>query len=328
MARRGPAGRTGGSGSAGRASTPHRPAGAPPRGPAPGRRRPPTRACAGKAALFHPDDDDVVELEALGGMGGGKAEDRVVAAERGRAVCGPRGQLRSCPVVLRVAGCPAKEIPVAPRRGPRGRRLVHPSAAGRSSRAAVRVRRLRAASCSSASLTSCDSMGSSIRGARNGQPEPRATATAGSSSRLVRARTARVDPSSGHALEHAPEADRLLAAVRCEDQAALRTRPGPHPLRELLAVVGDEPDGALDDRRRTAMVHLEVDASQARAATAARPSTRRHRRAASRRSLWSSSPTRKMRFGAPQAAGRAGAAPGRRPDLRRPAVPGSARANE
>ena len=129
-------------------------------------------------------------------MGGGKAEGRVVAAER----CEPPAGLADGPGEGRRrpgSGRPSRGGSAAPRRDPRGR----------ASRASVRSRPIatssgsrparRAASCSSASSTSGDSTGSSIRGARNGQPSSSATATAGSSSRLVRARTARVDPSSG-----------------------------------------------------------------------------------------------------------------------------------
>ena len=104
-----------------------------------------------------------------------------------------------------------------------------------------------------------DSSSRSIRGARNGRPSRRATTTAGSSSRFVRARTARVVPSAGH--DRMARSRRTVSSggVRREDQPALGRRPCPDPLGEPLPVVLDEPDGPFDDRPRAAVVDLEVD---------------------------------------------------------------------
>ena len=107
-----------------------------------------------------------------------------------------------------------------------------------------------------------ESTRSSIRGARNGSPSRRATTTAGRSSRLVRARIARVVPSSGQ--------DRTARSSRTVSSAASGARisrpdaagPAPDRLGEPLVVVLDEPDRALDDRARTAVVDLEIDPPQ------------------------------------------------------------------
>ena len=97
------------------------------------------RACAREAALLHPDDDDVVELETLGGMGGGKAEDRVVAAERGEPCAGRAdgsGEGRG----VRIAGCPAEQVPNHLAEVGAAAFSCLASGAGRPRRAAVRGR--------------------------------------------------------------------------------------------------------------------------------------------------------------------------------------------
>ena len=73
--------------------------------------------------------------------------------------------------------------------------------------------------------------------------------TAGSSSRFVRASTARVEPSSGQV--RIARSTRTISsdAIGREDQPPGRARSGPDDLREALGVVLDETDGAFDDRR-------------------------------------------------------------------------------
>ncbi len=53
---------------------------------------------------------------------------------------------------------------------------------------------------------------------------------------------------------------RFVGRIGCEDQRACRVGSRADGLREALPVVADEPDGSLDDRHRTAVVHLEVHA--------------------------------------------------------------------
>ena len=110
--------------------------------------------------------------------------------------------------------------------------------------------------------TSSDSIGSSIRGARKGTPSSMATATAGSSSRFVRARIARVDPSAGQVTHRALESDRFIGGIRREDQVTIRGRARSDPLREPAVVVLDESDRAFHHGPRTPVVHLEVHASK------------------------------------------------------------------
>ena len=90
-------------------------------------------------------------------------------------------------------------------------------------------------------------------------PAAIATTTAGISSRLVRARTARVDPSSGQRPHRSFQSDRVVRGVRRQDEGTLGRRPGSDPLREPLAVVLHEADRPLDHRRRAPVVDLEVD---------------------------------------------------------------------
>ncbi len=65
-------------------------------------------------------------------------------------------------------------------------------------------------------------------------------------------------------VEDPTDANRLVRRVRCEHDRPRCRRPGADHLREPLAIVLDEADRASDDRRRTAVVHLEVDAPQPR----------------------------------------------------------------
>ncbi|MFN8630348.1 MAG: hypothetical protein U0838_08500 [Chloroflexota bacterium] len=89
-----------------------------------------------------------------------------------------------------------------------------------------------------------------------------ATTTGTSSSRFVRASTARVEPSSGQVpMARATRAMSSLASG-AEDQAPGVPRPRHDALREPLAVVLHEAHRPGHDRRRTAVVGLEVQAPQ------------------------------------------------------------------
>ena len=68
---------------------------------------------------------------------------------------------------------------------------------------------------------------------------------------------------AGEAMGHTLETDGLVGGVGREDEASGRRRTRPDRLGEALAVALDEPDGALDDGPRAAVVDLEVDPPQA-----------------------------------------------------------------
>ena len=92
------------------------------------------------------------------------------------------------------------------------------------------------------------STSSSTRGARNGRSSMSAATTAGRSSRLVRASTAWVPPSSGQ-VRIARSGPRRARHPRPGRARAGPAHPaGADPLREPLRVVLDEPDRTLDDR--------------------------------------------------------------------------------
>ena len=91
-----------------------------------------------------------------------------------------------------------------------------------------------------------------------------ATATAGSNSRFVLARIARELPSSGQV-----RTARARRTVSSDASGARISRPsaaGPDAIRlaNRSPVVFHEPDRALHDRPRTAVVHLQVDPSKVR----------------------------------------------------------------
>ena len=109
-----------------------------------------------------------------------------------------------------------------------------------------------------------DSMGRARSPARNGIESRSAAATTGSSSRFVRASTASVDAVRRPGGEHARGAIDVVRRGRGKDQAALRPRPGADRLRKALHVVLDEAHRSLEDRRRTSVVDLEVDAGEVR----------------------------------------------------------------
>ncbi len=102
--------------------------------------------------------------------------------------------------------------------------------------------------------TAGSSRGSSSRGGRNGIPGRRATAAAGSSSRFVRARTARrraVVAASARTTRRTRSSSSTPSGARTSRPAA----PGrPGSLGEPLPVVADEPDRPLHDRPRAAVV--------------------------------------------------------------------------
>ena len=64
--------------------------------------------------------------------------------------------------------------------------------------------------------------------------------------------------------EQAFGAGRLVGGVRGQDQRARGIGSRTDDLREAFAVVLDQPDRPFDDRDRAAMVHLQVDAPEAR----------------------------------------------------------------
>ena len=107
------------------------------------------------------------------------------------------------------------------------------------------------------------SIGSARSGARNGTPRSRAATTATSSSRFVRASTARVDavgrPRRASPARPGPASS---AASGASTSRPVARGPGEDPLREPLPVVLDQPDRPRDDRPRAAVVRLEVDAPQ------------------------------------------------------------------
>src|SRR3990172_5288748 len=126
------------------------------------------------------------------------------------------------------------------------------------------------------------STGSSRPAARNGAPSSSAATTAGNSSRLVRARIARVvgvppSVSGGHERRAAvqrptapPEAGGggrgwgVVARRGGEDHGAGRLGPCSDPFREAFTVPFDQPNRADDDRARAAVVRHEVHSSEAR----------------------------------------------------------------
>ena len=170
-------------------------------------------------------------------------------ARRGRRYGGRpgeqgRGETRSASVRRR-----------PPRAGPRRRR----TRSGQASRSVVAVDPARSRPSSARVVDE------QVDRRRRGTASPRSSAatTAGRSSRFVRARIARVPSSSGH------EPERAARSAPVRRRRPGRGRRGPArpvaariDLGEPLAVVLDEPDGALDDRRRAAVVDLEVDPPQ------------------------------------------------------------------
>ena len=268
----------------------------------------------------------MVELEALGGMGRGERQRRVVAAQLGESRRGSRAMAAANAGEVGVADRPAEEC-----RRDRARRRGR-----RRSAARTRPRRMSSGSPSSAPLARRAPAGrrpaASRRGARSAAPgtaapSRSATTTAGRSSRFVRARTARVDPSSGHVRDRPLEADGLVRRVRREDEPAGRRRPGPDRLREPLAVVLDETDGPLDDLARAAVVDLEVDPAQAGQQRPRGPGSAARRRAASHRSTGRRRRRGRSGWPARRAAGPAGAGRDRRPGPRRRAGACSDRAS-
>ena len=170
-----------------------------------------------------------------------------------------------------------------------------------------------------------DSIGRSILGARNGIRSSMATATAGSSSRFVLARIARVLPSSGHVRQHGPGARSRPTGPgpgsdgprrRARTRSAWRTAAGCAPRAGPRAPRPDEDSGSSPPGRPAAG---PGDGRRGRGSAG-------RRRGASRR--WTGRRRRPGRSGSPA---RPGAAPGPvargpRPGPHRPAAPDNGRA--
>ena len=276
------------------------------------------RAGAREAALVHADDRDVVELEALRPVRGGEGEWRVVAAEAREAGAhvGDRGLQRR-----RGPGTPAprRAVPRRFRGASLGRLRCGPPRAGRG---AARRRKWRRARASSSS-TSGDSTGSSSPAARNGTSSVRAATTAGRSSRLVRARIARVEgvsaaASRGHERSTATAAFDVLGRGWREDHGARRLGPCRDPLREALLVPLHEPDRSTHHGGRAPVVHRRGPRVGGRARTSRRGrAAAGRRRAASRRSTGRRRRRGRSGSPAPRAGAPSGAGSGRGPGPRR-----------
>ena len=219
----------------------------------------------------------MVELEALRRVGGGE---RQGARRGGAARPGGRGRRRPRRRGRRRARCAPPRRSRRPRSRRRsrwapgrGRRAVGSGVGRRGTRAAgarADARRTRAATGSgdgdeaaaaTRPSTRGSSSGSGTPSARNAIPPARQAATAGSSSRRVRARTARLVPSRGQAASSRGSGS--VGRRGGEDEPAARVGARPDRLGEPLPVVLDQADRALDDGRRAAVVDGEVDAPQA-----------------------------------------------------------------
>ena len=230
------------------------------------------RPAAGKAVGEH---DDVVPLEALRPVGGRERQRGVVAAQdreqRATARRSPRGgqARRRTAAPSRGARSRARRGSARPfasalrrRSSSSVRRMARPELAERDEERQARSARPRGDRA--AHRAAGPRSGSGRSGARNGRPRSSAATTATSSSRFVRARTARVVSSRRPARHRARGPHDVVVRVRREHESSGRGRPRVDPLGEPLAVVLDEPHGTLDDRSRAAVVGREVDAPEAR----------------------------------------------------------------
>ena len=209
-----------------------------------------------------PSDDDVVELEALRGVGGGKGQRRIVPAQLGERARGrpgrrwrsageirwPTAQPRSAVARLRSRSCRRRSTA-------RTRPSVRSSGSpGRASVAARVEQRVDQRGRRGAARSAAPGTGARARGRRR-----RPGAARGSCGRAPPA-SSRRRARSGSRARGGPSRPTGPAA---RTSAPGRRRPGPDRLREPLAVVLDEPDGSLDDLAGAAVVDLQVDPAQA-----------------------------------------------------------------
>ena len=165
-----------------------------------------------------------------------------------------------------------------------------------------------------------DSIGRSMRGARNGTPSSSATATAGRSSRFVRARIARVEPSAGQV--------RIARSRRTGSSAGsgARTRrpsaAGPDRIRfaNRRSLCSTSRTARSTTGRGTPVVDLEIHASEIGQATLPATGSAGRRRGANRRSIGRHHRRGRSGWRVRPAAGRGRAATDPRPGPRPPGV--------
>ena len=200
----------------------------------------------------------MVELQALGRVRGRERQQRVVAPQLREPATGVRDG-REEGGQVGVGGGPGKDRRREPRLGSTGRSRTRP----------VERDQQRLARFSTSRRHGQDGIEARVleRKVETRRPERDAvviaTMTAGMSSRFVRARTARVDPSSGQRRIARPNRTGSSAASGARSERAIGGRAGPDPLRESLAVAFDEANRPLDDRPRAPVVDLEVDPPEA-----------------------------------------------------------------
>ena len=258
-----PRGRTGSSASAAPGSTRRRRAAAPPRTRGLGRSRRSTAFALGNLRRLHAQDHDVVELEALRRVRRRQGQRGVVASQAGETVAGvdaPRPTNAASVGVWRRPGqeggatgaVGSRRSPLRGRgRGRRQERVAGPSPSPRPGRGARRGAGPRAGAPA----------------ARPGTAIPLAIATTTAGDQLPvrpgqhgpgRVVVGPRRPSPGPGGPGRPPA----SGARTSRPSA--AGPGPDALGEPLRVVLDESDRPLDDRRRAAVVDLEVDPAQSR----------------------------------------------------------------